>query len=735
MKGSNLIAIIALVLGAVALVLSVVALTGDDDVDTDDGSASAAAAAADAAARAEASAGSAAAAAAGAENAASSVQREIAGASSQFLEAADGIAAAAEGAEAAAGAAGAAAAGAQSAAGAAAGAAGEAAGSAGAAAESADDAAGAVDAVEAAAGAAASSASEAARAAAASASSASDAAAALDAPPGKDNPNAYAVWLVNEAIARVNDEGLTATLAHYNSSDSVDGQWYTAVIDSESGVLLGHYDDDVRGRSIKDALGTDVTGYRFGEAMLDVGEDEYGRWVTYVFLNPATGLGQEKHSWVARRDGLLYVSGWYEHASLPADELLTKENDPAGYTQKFVQEAVDVYEAGGFEALHAYNDVENNDLPWYIYVIDATTDLVVVHPFPEVVGVSVLGGLSTRGPVGYSLAGNYFGPDLMAVPEEGGWVSYRSPSGAGCDVKRSWAVRRDNYVIGSGWYEPVGTHPLLPSKCDSALYTVSTVELAVDRYRVTGREATIAYYSDPDHVDERWFVVMIDAETGEVLAHPDASVIGKNAHTHPKGYDDSGHHHVPGLMAATSDGVFLEAYLNIPTEGEETPFHRFESIEEVKRYYAVLEDGIIFASGSYELAPSKADPEGYARLLVARVLTMVEEEGVEATLDYLNSPESLDGPWYVFAIEDRDGVLYSAGNANRPDIVGTTRERIDSTGFNYGEAFAAVTEEGGGGWVSYLFTHPQTREDARKDTWTVRHGDYLFGAGWYEGIE
>ena len=181
---------------------------------------------------------------------------------------------------------------------------------------------------------------------------------------------------------------------------------------------------------------------------------------------------------------------------------------------------------------------------------------------------------------------------------------------------------------------------------------------------------------------------MIDAETGEVLAHPDATLIGKNALTHPKGYDDSGYHHVPGLMAATSDGVFLEAYLNIPTEGEETPFHRFESIEEVKRYYAVLEDGIIFASGSYELAPTKADPEGYARLLVARVLTMVDESGVEATLDYLNSPESLDGPWYVFAIEDRDGVLYSVGNANRPDIVGTTRERIDSTGFNYGEAFA-----------------------------------------------
>ena len=136
------------------------------------------------------------------------------------------------------------------------------------------------------------------------------------------------------------------------------------------------------------------------------------------------------------------MSGWYEHASLPADELLTKENDPAGYTQKFVQEAVDVYEAGGFEALHAYNDVENNDLPWYIYVIDATTDLVVVHPFPEVVGVSVLGGLSTRGPSATRWRGTTSGPTswpcrkradgcpTAARPARGATSSARGPCAA-----------------------------------------------------------------------------------------------------------------------------------------------------------------------------------------------------------------------------------------------------------------------------------------------------------------
>ena len=110
--------------------------------------------------------------------------------------------------------------------------------------------------------------------------------------------------------------------------------------------------------------------------------------------------------------------------------------------------------------------------------------------------------------------------------------------------------------------------------------------------------------------------------------------------------------------------------------------------------------------------------------------------GREGTLDYYNLPESADGPWYVFVLEDREGDLYSVANSNRPELVGTTRERIDANGFNYGEALAAVTEEGGGEWVSYLFTHPQTRAMTHLSTagWCVAD-NLLFGAGWYEGIE
>ena len=69
--------------------------------------------------------------------------------------------------------------------------------------------------------------------------------------------------------------------------------------------------------------------------------------------------------------------------------------------------------------------------------------------------------------------------------------------------------------------------------------------------------------------------------------------------------------------------------------------------------------------------------------------------------------------------------------ARRPLAI-ISRDRIDPTGFDYGAAFAAVTEDSRGGWVSYVFGNAETGAGARKHTWLVRRGNLLFGAGWYE---
>ena len=137
-----------------------------------------------------------------------------------------------------------------------------------------------------------------------------------DAPaPSQANAQAYTVWLVEQAIERYEREGLDATLDYYNSMASVDGSWYVFIGDRD-GLILGHYDANARGQSITGPIGTDVTGYEFGAAMLAT--DEAGRWVTYVFNNPETGEPQRKHSWAILHDNLIFGSGWYDFSSYGA---------------------------------------------------------------------------------------------------------------------------------------------------------------------------------------------------------------------------------------------------------------------------------------------------------------------------------------------------------------------------------------------------------------------------------
>ena len=41
-----------------------------------------------------------------------------------------------------------------------------------------------------------------------------------------------------------------------------------------------------------------------------LGAPEGGLWVDYVFINPGTGNQEYRHSWVVRRHGMLFGSGW-----------------------------------------------------------------------------------------------------------------------------------------------------------------------------------------------------------------------------------------------------------------------------------------------------------------------------------------------------------------------------------------------------------------------------------------
>ena len=94
--------------------------------------------------------------------------------------------------------------------------------------------------------------------------------------------------------------GLEATLAYYNTKESVDGQWYVFIGDQDDMIIAHAANPDLVGRPASAAIGPN--GYPAGEAVVAVA-DEDGAWFDYTFPNPASGAAgnQALLDGVARR--------------------------------------------------------------------------------------------------------------------------------------------------------------------------------------------------------------------------------------------------------------------------------------------------------------------------------------------------------------------------------------------------------------------------------------------------
>ena len=207
------------------------------------------------------------------------------------------------------------------------------------------------------------------------------------------------------------------------------------IIDAND-LVIAHPDPNRRGLDLKGWVGTDANGYNFGPEMVAAGED--GKWVSYVYQNPENGrIGsgdfsdlELKNAWVARRDGLLFASGWY----IDADEF-TKSlvATAAGVFREAGLEGTIAYFAspeiafGGLAAVIAYyNSAENVEGEWFAFIADES-GTIVDHYRKEMVGKSLEEVLGT---------------DVEATAE-GNWVTTE-------DV-RVWVLGQDGMTFGSGW--------------------------------------------------------------------------------------------------------------------------------------------------------------------------------------------------------------------------------------------------------------------------------------------
>ena len=191
------------------------------------------------------------------------------------------------------------------------------------------------------------------------------------------------------------------------------------------------------------------------------------------------------------------------------------KDDPGAYTVALVEAAVDLYKSDGREALVAYhNDPANIDGQWYVFIADEN-DLFIAHaPRPDFIGADVkdVPGLD----------GSALGAEVATTTEAGMWTDFLwpNPDTNKLELKRTWSIRYDGYLFGSGYYVPWRPDPAtLPvvSKDDPAAFTRSIVLAAIARYEYEGRDAAAAYYNDPANIDGQWYVFITDEN--DLLLH------------------------------------------------------------------------------------------------------------------------------------------------------------------------------------------------------------------------
>ena len=133
--------------------------------------------------------------------------------------------------------------------------------------------------------------------------------------------------------------------------------------------------------------------------------------------------------------------------------------------------------------------------------------------------------------------------------------------------------------------------------------------------------------------------------------------------------------------------------------------------------------------------PPRSAPADYTQFFVESAIARYEARGLEPTLAHYNRPESVDGEWYVFIIDENDMVIAHPDPERRGlDVKGWVG--TDANGYKFGPEMLSATEDGK--WVSYVYRNPESGgigsafgELELKNVWVDRHDGLLFASGWY----
>ena len=121
-------------------------------------------------------------------------------------------------------------------------------------------------------------------------------------------PAAYTQGYVQKAIDLYDSDGLDATVAHYNSRESLDNQWYLMLASADDETLLAHgLSPNLLGANVADL--TDPEGFNVGQALLDATEDGY--WFQMAFPRGTEAGFTRIRVWAVLHDGYIFASGYF----------------------------------------------------------------------------------------------------------------------------------------------------------------------------------------------------------------------------------------------------------------------------------------------------------------------------------------------------------------------------------------------------------------------------------------
>lgn len=493
--------------------------------------------------------------------------------------------------------------------------------------------------------------------------------------------------VVAESIEAYESDGEGAFEAITAGAEMYDGESpYVFVIDYDTLTILAHgFNTDLVGTT-SGAL--DDGGKTYDEIRAELGENGE-TWVMYPFANPATGETQTKKTYLALHGNHVFASGFYLN-NLEAEMIVA---------MWVANSAAELYDEHGTDSFEMITGGAEDYVPGDIYpfVVGIESEEVVAH-----------GADAARiGDAAVSITDSNKPFELIRAESElsgGAWVTYTFTNFETQteEIKLSWLVIRDGYVLGAGFYPD----EIQTKKINAIMSTDRALALYAE-----GGEGAFAEITALN-VEEEWYPFVMSGANIEVA---DGSVLDRTGQKIWEPY------HMSAAIRDSKDafdagqGVFGKyVFLNPATDEEQA-----------KKAWFIKHDGYVFGSGFYLTGEYAKKTE--ATWSVATTVEMYKELGMDATFAAVDAMET-DYPSYPFVLDD---MLVIVAHGANTDIVGGYLYDIVTPDKDADQIMEELEGDGAQTWTVYTFVNPETGEDAKKVTLLEMHDGYIFAAGYY----